>query len=553
MADVVLQPVRCNGVHAAIRRDVMMIAAWFVGLSAFYWLAVFLVCGQAGFPLDDSFIHLQFARNLYEHGQMAFNPGVPSSGSTAPLWPMLIAAAFPLVRNWYLASYILAALCSLGTALVVYGIVRSWTNRLELARWAGLLTVLISPTLVQAYTGMESAAYSLCFLLGLWLYGFPSRRLFASTLFALCVWLRPEFLLMLPLTCLEMAVSSRRTGKGWLRGFIKTILPHGVLWIVMTAAYVTYNWHQDGQLLPNTFAAKAVAPGFARPAWLDGLPAAINRGNPFYVMMSILVWPTLVLFAAGIGLGLNCAPLAFGIREALLANWRDTGPAASARRLAIISLVGYPWLRGFVDSGGVIVFQFQRYYAHLTPLLVLVVIGALPMTGAVVQRSFWNWSGRSLDFQRRQTFRWATITLVVTGVLGVMSVWNINSMQVPIGRWVKEHTSEGQLIAANDIGAIGFISRRPILDTVGLVEPELVEHYMSGGTILDYLMKKDPAYVIIFPRWYKDLSAREDMLEPVYSVKLTFNVICGGSNMVVYRPRWRDTESRRLGGVSPID
>jgi len=536
-----------------VRRDVLAIVAWFVGLSGLYWVAVLLVCGQAGFPLDDSFIHLQFARNLYEHGQMAFNPGVPSSGSTAPLWPMLLAAAYPLIKNWHLTSYILAGLCSLGTALAVYGLVRTWTGRRELARWAGLLTVFLAPTLVQAYTGMESAAGSLCFLAGLWLYGTPSRRPLASGCFALCVWFRPEFLVMLPLVSLELAISARRAGPGWLGRCVKSVLPHLAVWGVMIAGYVVYNYHQDGHLVPNTFSAKAVAPGFARPAWLDGLPAAIKRGNPLHVLLAIFVWPTLVLFVAGAGLGVNCAPLAFGIREALVAQWRDTGPLASARRLAVLSLVGYPWLRGFVDSGGVVLFQFQRYYAHLTPLLILVVIGALPLTGALVKRRFWNWTGRSLDFQRRQTFGWAMPCFIVTGVLGVLAVWNINSMQVPIARWVQEHTGENQLIATNDIGVIGFVSRRPILDTVGLIEPELVQHYMDGGVILDYLKKKNPAYVIIFPRWYKDLSAREDMLEPVYSVKLAFNVICGGSNMVVYRPKWHDAESLRLGGVSPVD
>src|SRR4026207_1010669 len=41
--------------------------------------------GLATFPLDDSWIHLQFARNLAEGRGFAYNPGVPVSGSTAPL------------------------------------------------------------------------------------------------------------------------------------------------------------------------------------------------------------------------------------------------------------------------------------------------------------------------------------------------------------------------------------------------------------------------------------------------------------------------------------
>jgi hypothetical protein len=398
--------------------------------------------------------------------------------------------------------------------------------------------VFTNPTLVQAYTGMESAAYSLCFLLGLWLYGSPRSRLLATAVFAFCVWLRPEFLVMLPLICLERAVTARRTRERCLTRFLGDVWPHFVIWGIMVAAYMSYNWHQDGHLVPNTFEAKAVAPGSVRPAWLDGLPAALKRGNPLCILLSIVFWPTLVLFLAGAGLALNCAPLAFGARETLLALWRDKGPAASARRLAVITLIGYPWLRGFVDSGGLLVFQFQRYYAHLTPLSILAAIGALPVTGALVKRRFWNWSDTPLDFQRNRTFRWAMACFLVMGTLGVIAVGNIDSMQVRMGHWVEDHTTPDQVVATNDIGAIGFISRRPILDTVGLIEPDLVTHYKQGGKLLEYLQKKNPAYVILFPWWYPELRDRSDVLEPVHSITLSCNVICGGSNLVVYKPKW---------------
>ena len=66
-----------------------------VAVSAVLPLAVFLVrerqiAGAAGFPLDDSWIHLHFARNLAEGAGFAYNPGVPVAGSTAPLWTLLL-------------------------------------------------------------------------------------------------------------------------------------------------------------------------------------------------------------------------------------------------------------------------------------------------------------------------------------------------------------------------------------------------------------------------------------------------------------------------------
>ena len=63
------------------RRDLAILGG--VSLAAgLIYLAVCAVLYRIGFPLDDSWIHLTFARNLAEHGQWAFRLGVPSAGST---------------------------------------------------------------------------------------------------------------------------------------------------------------------------------------------------------------------------------------------------------------------------------------------------------------------------------------------------------------------------------------------------------------------------------------------------------------------------------------
>lgn len=44
-------------------------------------------------PLDDTYIHLVFGRSLVRGGFMQFNPGVPTTGLTSPLWILPSAAA----------------------------------------------------------------------------------------------------------------------------------------------------------------------------------------------------------------------------------------------------------------------------------------------------------------------------------------------------------------------------------------------------------------------------------------------------------------------------
>ncbi len=553
MAEAGVQSVdRVQTRHVALR-DILAVTGWFAALSAVYWIAVLVVCGRAGFPLDDPFIHLQFAKNLYRDGQMAFNAGVPSSGSTAPLYPVLLAALFSLARDWYLASYLLGGLCSLGTALAVYGIVRSWTGRSDLARWAGILTVIANPTIAQAYSGMESAAYSLVFLLGLWLYASPSRRIVASGVLAVVIWLRPEFMVLFPLILLERMIAARREGGRWLAAGIAKCWPHVAIWSAMILVYVAYHWHQDHHLVPSTFNAKVLVRWAERPVWLDSLPATIRHGEWGFALLALFGWPLVMLLLAGLGLGVVCLPLAFGLRGAMKALWRDKGPAAAGRRLALIVLVGYPLLRGIVDVTGFFWYQNQRYYAHLTPLLILIVLGALPTTGEIVRQRWWSWRGRSHSDQRRRTFQWATLGLVLWGGFAVASVSNITDMQVPAAEWVRRHTTEDQIVAASDIGAMAFISGRRILDIAGLVEPDIVTHVLQGGNELDYLQDRNPAYVVTYPRWYPEFTAREDMLAPVRTWELDFNVVCGGRKIVIYRPLWNTQGGLSRGAVTIDD
>ncbi len=519
-------------------RDLLAITGCFLVLTLAYWLGVRLVAGQVGFPLDDAYIHLQFARNLFEDGQMAFNRGVPSSGCTAPLYPVLLAGVYALVRDWYLASAVLGGLCGVATAWVVYALLHAWTGRRNLARAGGLLAVLINPTVLGAYSGMETPVYTLLLLVGLWWYAAPRRRVWATVALALCVWVRPEFVILLPLVALERAVAAYRAPRRRLVRFAADFWPHACIWALVLAAYCAYHWHQDRHLLPTTFGAKAVALGGLPIAYFNGLPAAIARGGVVRVLLALTVWPLLLLLSVGIGLALNCAPLAFGLREAALAAWRDTSPSAAGRRLALIVFLAYPPARALVDPGTLFWYQFQRYYAHLSFVLIVLVLAAVPVTGALVCRPFWNWTGVPLPVQLRRALAWACPALVIRLAFAVVAVSNINTMQVHLGEWVRDHTAPGELVATNDIGAIAFISRRPVLDTVGLVEPQLVSHYLHGGNLLDYLRQRNPAYVILFPNWYTELTQRTDVLERVSSVALKWNVICGGPELVVYRPRW---------------
>src|SRR5690606_28996768 len=106
--------------------DALLIGAAAI-LSATCYSVVAARLTAPGFPLDDAWIHLQFARNLVEGQGFSYNPGVSSSGSTAPLWTLLLA-----VPAW-LGLPVVASTKIIGTAFTI-------VTALAAARITGLLT-----------------------------------------------------------------------------------------------------------------------------------------------------------------------------------------------------------------------------------------------------------------------------------------------------------------------------------------------------------------------------------------------------------------------------
>jgi hypothetical protein len=52
-------------------------------------------------PLDDSWIHLSYAKNLLRCGYFTYNPGEIETGATSPLWALVLAAFCPLFGSLY--------------------------------------------------------------------------------------------------------------------------------------------------------------------------------------------------------------------------------------------------------------------------------------------------------------------------------------------------------------------------------------------------------------------------------------------------------------------
>jgi hypothetical protein len=244
--------------------------------------------GFTGFPLDDAWIHQTYARNLARSGQLAFVPGVPSAGSTAPLWSLLLSLGYLLGVPYKVWTY--------GLGMVLLGLT-GWTmTRLgarlfpkqpQIGLWAGLFCLLEWHHIWAAVSGMET-------ILFVWLSLFLVERYLAAPtpaprsltpdfrlglLGGLLILTRPEGVGLVGLIGLDMAFrwwTNKKqlfgTEETWGNAMIPSVPPSSPefpqfplfqrwLWVaagvgLLLAPYVAFHLWATGLPFPNTFYAK---------------------------------------------------------------------------------------------------------------------------------------------------------------------------------------------------------------------------------------------------------------------------------------------------------
>jgi len=146
-------------------RELLIIGA-FAGIALVGYLLFSLIIFRLGFPLDDAWIHQVYARNLIQTGEWAFIPGVPSAGSTAPVWSWLLSVGYlfnfgPLYWSYGLGWAVLWAIGAAGYS----GFRRMCPTGGKSAILVGVLLVIEWHLVWAAGSGMETLLFALLALI----------------------------------------------------------------------------------------------------------------------------------------------------------------------------------------------------------------------------------------------------------------------------------------------------------------------------------------------------------------------------------------------------
>ena len=112
----------------------------------------------------------------------------------------------------------------------------------------------------------------------------------------------------------------------------------------------------------------------------------------------------------------------------------------------------------------------------------------------------------------------------------------IETEMVATAHWVSKHVEDDALVAAHDIGALGYFSEHKLLDLAGLVSSEVIPILRDEQALADLMDSEGVDYLMTFPGWYPKLSQKA---QPVFTTDAPYSIDAGGEHMVVFR--WMST------------
>jgi hypothetical protein len=196
------------------------------------------------------------------------------------------------------------------------------------------------------------------------------------------------------------------------------------------------------------------------------------------------------------------------------------------------------WWLGFATAYALrlpVAYQHGRYTMPTIPLLIL--YGAWGTAGLLQPRSP-RLGPRVLSKAVPAAMALLTLAFLGRGAAAYRDdVGFIDGEMVATAGWLNAHTDPGDLLAVHDIGAVGYLTDRPLLDLAGLISPEVIPFMADAGQLTNWMVEHGAAYAVFFPDFSATyaLLAADSRFEQVYCSDYTWTRSLGLQNMCVYR------------------
>ncbi|MEE2829880.1 MAG: hypothetical protein VX498_11885 [Myxococcota bacterium] len=426
-----------------------------------------------GLPLDDAFIHLDYARSIVKSGVFGYNPGVWENGSTAPLWSVLLALPMAFGLTGVLATKTLGIL-STGLLLLQFWLLARHIGGAGLASIAVLALALEPWTSVLAVSGMETQLAA-AMAMAAWLCARSAWWWRCGLALAAAGLLRPELALLVPAALLLAPAWPQR---------LRVALPP----LLAGTGWMAFGMAVAGSPVPNAFRTK-VHLGFdplGQLASIGGLFSAMPRELgplgwlPLLGALALCVLGLLSLRSSRRALGFAVltplALLTFYLLAVPLGASADPLTQASVQSIyfARYLLIVLPWCvlwaaLGWCHAFGRAPVGLARHALLVAGLVILVAVA---------------WTER-----RDLTAAYVANTA------------EIEELHGKTARWITGHLPPDAVVGVSDAGRIRFGIGQKVIDLRGLNSSELI----GLEDPVPALLEAGLTHAAIWPQWHGGL------------------------------------------------
>jgi hypothetical protein len=440
-------------------RKAFLLAALFAG-------TVVLRLASGPHAVDDAYITFRYAANFVAGQGLIYNAGERVLGTSAPLFAVILGVAswttsvdnFPLLALW------INAIADGFSVLLVLLIAK----RLGIPDWGAVTTGLIlgvSPLVIRySIGGMETSIVVLISLLAVYSYLIGTRVL-PFHLAGLATWVRPDALALGAALLVSEGMLSR--------GFPFRRLLILLTWVLLLTVVLTVGY---GIPIPHSVLAKAGQVYTGKPLtnffqFVYLFAGLTPTGVQGFGARVFVIDPSTPLNRIAVGL---LIPLGFTWVAGVRRLWTVSPRAVVIPAYVAFLVAGYSTLglRGSLMA--------EWYLVPLTPFWGLPLVAGL----VALQERFPGAASRVLTF----TLAALLVVLPITATSWLrdarqpptlpLNVWvEREDLYLLAAEFLRDKIEAGDVVAAPEIGALGYACGCSVLDTVGLISPAALSFY----------------------------------------------------------------------------
>lgn len=496
--------------------------------------------GNLLMPLDDVYIHFQYARQMAIGHPYQYNLiDPPTSGATSLIYPYLLAFGYLIgFKGLWLGLWamILGTFAMIASLWAVYRLCKA----MDVPQWLSILTAVSF-----GLTGSISWHF---------MSGMETGIVITLTLFTLLFVIEKR---LIPFLIVSTLLTISRPEAG-----LVSAIAAGTLFLRL--------WNDFGALEKHPAKRKYLLL-LAIPILAIGLQPLVN----------LLITGTTVATGAQAKSILATVPrdmtLIIGrIWDNFSRMWLEFVTGYDARE-------GRGWylpiLTGLTGLLAIPMLIFKKDYR----LVGLMLLGCfLALTGAIstLDNAFWHFKRYQMPMmalffplsawfitavmRRFQKMRYPVYILegIVIPVFAIalflqfqhyhaMNVSYVYQQPYQMASWLRDNTSEDSLVAVHDVGLMRYLGERSTLDMVGLTTPGAAAYWRNGpGSVAEFLINEQPDYIASYGRghgyglaYLADTSLYENQLAdftiPDWQPHL--NVALAVDSQGIYQPDWENT------------